>query len=781
MSTLRGVIAKLRSDMLTKGEIALERPEVITASRCALKLIMGIILSGANIFGQNAPFGVAVVAISGAGVEGICALVGTSIGYLLRRGFVSGLKYISACILVYAAAYVFRDIKAYKKDWFMPLVAGFMSMCTGFVYAADTGWSIATTVLFLTETILVAGSTYFYKIALSTRIIDAGNEAEEIKTAVSLLLLEATCLIALSGITIFKDISLGRMLAQLTVMIISYKVMMGVGCAAGVALGLAMDSCSELGAPFYSMAYGFSGLLSGIFGRGGGGGSKFMFTLVFILSNCVSVLWTWQSVLQISILYETFIVSVVFMMLPSSVLGKVSVGKGDNEVFNGVLKAREYSREKIEALSGAFKELYRAGKTGQMVNNDNDVATIFDRAADRSCRSCVMKTKCWHINYESTLDAMNNATKYMMERGSLKIQDMPEYFTETCIGLEGFIAAVNEEFRAFIYRRQFNSRLEESRETTIRQYLDMSDILKGVAGEMSASLTFEPYAERKLQKYLKTVGIEAQSAVYQDRNGRLHAELKGDNLRAVTRDVEYLDKLSAVLGTRLCEKKVEDVREMIFMEAEPLAAAAGIASVRKKGEAVSGDKGTYFKTDEGVLYVILSDGMGSGDEAAKESESTVNILERFLKAGLKPENALRILSSAISVKNELDAGYATVDLLGVNLFTGESKIFKCGAAPSYVKKGKLVKTIKGENLGLLDRDTSVPDEINLKLEPGHFAIIASDGVSAEGDDLWLKTMISEYRGTEPKELAKKILEEAIKLYGCEDDMTVLAVYLEERS
>lgn len=779
MSTLRSVIARLRSDMLTKGEIALERPEIITASRCALKLIMGIIFSGANIFGNYAPFGIAVVAISGAGVEGICALVGASIGYLLRMGFIGGLKYISACVLVYAAAYVFHDIKAYKKDWFMPLIASFMSMCTGFVYAADTGWSIATTVFFLTETILVAGSTYFYKIALSARIIDADNETEEIKTAVSLLLLEATCLISLSGITVLEDISIGRMLAQLTVMLISFKVTMGVGCAAGVALGLAMDSCSGMGAPFYSMAYGFSGLLSGVFGRGRNG--RFMFTLVFILSNCVSVLWTWQSVLQISILYETFIVSVIFMMLPSNVLGKVSLGLGDNEGFSGALNAREYSREKIEALSEAFKELYRAGKAGQTTNNVSDVATIFDRAADKSCRSCVMKTKCWHINYESTLDAINNATKNMMERGSLQIQDMPGYFTEACIGLESFIAAANEELRAFIYRRQFNARLQESRETTTRQYLDMSDILNGVAAEMGASLTFDPYAERKLQKYLKTVGIEAQSAVYKDKNGRLRAELKGDNLGAVIKDEEYLDKLSAVLETRLCEKKAEDMREMMFIEAEPLAAAVGIASVRKKGESVSGDKGTYFKTDEGILYVILSDGMGSGDEAAKESESTINILERFLMAGLNPENVLKILGSAISAKNDLNTGYATVDLLGVNLFTGESKIFKCGAAPSYVKKGKLVKTIKGENPGFLDKDTLVPDEINLKLEPGHFAIIASDGVSVEGDDQWLKTKISEYRDTEPKELAKNILEEAIKLYGCEDDMTVLAIYLEERS
>lgn len=46
---------------------------------------------------------------------------------------------------------------------------------------------------------------------------------------------------------------------------------------------------------------------------------------------------------------------------------------------------------------------------------------------------------------------------------------------------------------------------------------------------------------------------------------------------------------------------------LLLLEAEPLAVSVGIASMRKKGETVSGDRGTYFKTDAGQLCVILSD------------------------------------------------------------------------------------------------------------------------------------------------------------------------------
>lgn len=51
---------------------------------------------------------------------------------------------------------------------------------------------------------------------------------------------------------------------------------------------------------------------------------------------------------------------------------------------------------------------------------------------------------------------------------------------------------------------------------------------------------------------------------------------------------------------------------MTLLEAEPLAVSVGIAALKKRGEKVSGDRGSYFKTDSGVLCVILSDGMGTG-------------------------------------------------------------------------------------------------------------------------------------------------------------------------
>ena len=95
------------------------------------------------------------------------------------------------------------------------------------------------------------------------------------------------------------------------------------------------------------------------------------------------------------------------------------------------------------------------------------------------------------------------------------------------------------------------------------------------------------------------------------------------------------DRLSAVLGVRLCRPNTGAEGRLTLLEAEPLAVSVGIAAMKKKGENVSGDRGTYFKTDAGVLCVILSDGMGTGEDAAAESVEAVEILERFLRSGVE--------------------------------------------------------------------------------------------------------------------------------------------------
>lgn len=221
---------------------------------------------------------------------------------------------------------------------------------------------------------------------------------------------------------------------------------------------------------------------------------------------------------------------------------------------------------------------------------------------------------------------------------------------------------------------------------------------------------------------------------------------------------------------------------MVLLEAEPLAVSVGVAAMKKEGEPVSGDRGTYFKTEQGVLCVLLSDGMGSGEQAARESISVVRILEKFLRSGVEPGTAMKLLNSVMLLKNGDSWGYATVDLMCIDLFTGQAGFYKYGAAPSYIRSGKTVRRVKGVTMaaGILAGEGDAPDVVRMRIRPGHVALIVSDGVVTKEDDGWLRDMLLDFDGTDTRALARDVIRQAGERYGGSDDMTVLAVRVEER-
>ena len=180
--------------------------------------------------------------------------------------------------------------------------------------------------------------------------------------------------------------------------------------------------------------------------------------------------------------------------------------------------------------------------------------------------------------------------------------------------------------------------------------------------------------------------------------------------------------------------------------------------------------------------MLLSDGMGSGESAAKESISVVRILERFLRCGVEPATAMKLLSSVMLLKNSESWGYATVDLMCIDLFTGQTGFYKYGAAPSYIRTGKSVRRVKGVSMaaGILAEEGQTPDVVRMRLKPGGVALITSDGVAPRDDDGWIREALLEFDGGDTRALARSVIRQAGEKYGYADDMTVLAVRVEER-
>ena len=740
--------------------------------------LTGFLMSAARIAGSAAPFGAAVVAQAGAGLNGVASLAGACLGYLAVGGLAWGIRYAAACVLIFTVGFIFIDSRVRGRVWFMPACAAAIMAATGLLGGLSSGAEPAKLIVpALAEAVLSAGAVCFFREALSTA--ERTTEAAVKRHDAAVIVFAACALMALSRLNIMGVISVGRVLSLLLVMTCALKGGSLAGAGAGTAFGLAMDAASGL-APVYTMVYAFAGLISGMFSRFG----RLSYVVSFILADALAVLCAWSWTERLDALFEVFAASVGFMLLPPGLLARVGALIQPLSAGMGESGLRKYASRRVEGIARAFDDVSAVARRNSEFVNDNDIARVFDRAADAACMRCKRRDECWVKNYMETLDALNQATAAMTERGLLEAEDIPEWFREKCTGLAAFVTAVNAELRASAGRRQFRARMEESRSAAWSQYEDFAEILIDVARELGSLNGADPLAERRLMRYLRSQDIEADAAVFRDSTGRLRAVVESGKLSALTSDPAYLDKLSAVLGVRLCRPNSSAEGRLTLLEAEPLAVSVGIAAMKKKGENVSGDRGTYFKTDAGVLCVILSDGMGTGEDAAAESVEAVEILERFLRSGVEPATAMKILNSVMLLRNGDEWGFATVDLMCVDLFTGETSFYKYGAAPSYVRTGKSVRRVTGESLaaGLMSGEGAAPDVVRMRLKPGSVAVIASDGVITGDDDAWLREQLrDEPDDKDMKSLAREVLRKAADEYGAGDDMTVLAVRVEARA
>ncbi len=469
---------------------------------------------------------------------------------------------------------------------------------------------------------------------------------------------------------------------------------------------------------------------------------------------------------------------VLALLVPEQILNWLGVWSAPEAAADP--RAQRVVRQKLEQTAKAFRTLYDSLRSAFRVpENDNDVATVFDRAAGRQCRACALRDRCWKTDYNTTFTALNDATPAMVERGRAEARDFPRHFTDRCIHFPEFLSAVNEELTALFYRRQYNARIRESRAAVCRQYAQLSDLLGEAAAELSRELTPDNLGDRRLRNRLAELKLDVRTSVYRDGRGLLRVEAEGPQCAALTRPSRLKD-LSGLLGVPL-RVELEEEGAVSLIQQEPLMAVAGVAARKKNGETVSGDAGTYFKRHDGKLYLLLCDGMGSGPEANRESTLAVRLLEQLLQAGVDARRALTTLSSALALRGEETGGFTTVDLFQLDLFTGEGELYKLGAAPTYIKKSGSVQRLSGKSLpaGLAEGDASALDQFSLRLAPGDCVLMISDGVCSGLEDGWLREQFAKFDGESPKDLARDLVTQ--NLMETTDDRTALVIRVDTRT
>ena len=153
----------------------------------------------------------------------------------------------------------------------------------------------------------------------------------------------------------------------------------------------------------------------------------------------------------------------------------------------------------------------------------------------------------------------------------------------------------------------------------------------------------------------------------------------------------------------------------------------------------------------------------------------------MMPLALTVATAVLLLDHDTDLSVALEGETVSVDLLHADLYTGSCCIWKQGAAPSYVRLGEQLKCAVSSSLpsGFSGVEGTHPDAHSFTGKAGPFAVLVSDGVLCGRGDSWLRSLLADASGGDPRQLAEAVLQISRRETGGEDDGTVLVLSLTE--
>ena len=231
---------------------------------------------------------------------------------------------------------------------------------------------------------------------------------------------------------------------------------------------------------------------------------------------------------------------------------------------------------------------------------------------------------------------------------------------------------------------------------------------------------------RRLRKALSELNYPASLQYVRRVRGHIEAAYTLRYVTGASKQAEELCELTvrvldAPMRVFSCDGDRVTVKERPLLKVEAGIAAQGCE------QGCNGDTAWVGELQDGRWLAALSDGMGHGEQAAKESGQTVELLRLCLEAGYTREQTLTAVNGMMLLAGRGER-FSTVDLVTIDLWTGQAALDKLGAAASWIAEEDELTCVTGDALplGILE---AVESRSSLeRLRPGAELVLMTDGV-----------------------------------------------------
>lgn len=202
-----------------------------------------------------------------------------------------------------------------------------------------------------------------------------------------------------------------------------------------------------------------------------------------------------------------------------------------------------------------------------------------------------------------------------------------------------------------------------------------------------------------------------------------------------------------------------------------------VSYVGKDGNKISGDSYIYENFTNGQTFIAISDGMGNGELAHKESSEALKILKCLLSFNIPIKTAIQTLQQ-LKQHSNANERFFSLDICMIDRERQRATFYKKGATPTFLVRNHQIELINLAQLPVGVMSDQEVDHVTLSLEEDDVLLMCSDGIVEQYPDIKeLEQVILNQMGISPKNIAKNILQATVSKHKgkIKDDMMVLVV------
>jgi stage II sporulation protein E len=437
-----------------------------------------------------------------------------------------------------------------------------------------------------------------------------------------------------------------------------------------------------------------------------------------------------------------------------------------------------YKLSHLSRLFSEMKELLLKDLASQKIANGSEVVTRDVMAA--CCANCSALASC--ENSLNLTSAIAGVVSRSLENEKATLLDAPPYLAAKCKNINRMIKTSNTLAGKYNSAMEKLRNMDKGRMLVSEQLGGVGIILENLKKDIAKQVKYDTKREKQLIEALSYNDIIAGEVI-------IYGEQKADSVTVIVRESDQNNKkiieiINNVMGQTLEEYYRENtLNNQVSVHYGPAAnfdIIYGERSIPKQGEKLSGDCRRVARLTQNNIMVILSDGMGHGENAFAASSNAVDMLEHLYKAGFDHNTILTTANALLSVRKSED--FNAIDIVVIDTVTGVADFIKLGGRESFIKRVDNVEPVEAGALPIGILEDVVPVIEQRTLTSGDFVILATDGVMDTLPGDMLIEIMEECPSHNPQILADTIIDNALRLSGGEikDDTTCIVLKIFEK-